>query len=47
MSNEERYKEYTKIHCKNCKHKKEELCNIRISVVEDAVCNEYERDDTI
>ena len=47
MSNEERYKEYTKIHCKNCKHKKEELCNIRISAVEGVVqtkCNEYERD---
>ena len=47
MSNEERYKEYTEIHCKNRKHKKEELCNIRISAVEDRIetrCDGYERE---
>ncbi len=47
MSNEERYKEYTKIHCKNCKHRKEELCNIRISTVENTIetkCDGYERE---
>lgn len=50
MSNEQRYKEYTIIHCKNCKHKKEDLCNIRISTIQNIVetkCDGYERENTV
>ena len=47
MTNEERYKKYIKEHCKNCKNRKTNLCNIRITVVQDTVrtkCDEYERE---
>lgn len=46
MSNEERYQKYIKEHCKNCKHKKENLCNIKISQLNKTIetrCDEYER----
>jgi len=37
MSNEERYKKYLEEHCKNCKNKKTELCDIRISAIDNIV----------
>lgn len=48
MTNEERYSKYIEEHCKNCKHKQEELCDIRISVLDDIIttkCEYYERND--
>lgn len=50
MTNEERYEKYIKENCKNCKHrrKEEELCEIRISVLNNVVitkCAYYERED--
>lgn len=47
MTNAERYQKYVEEHCKNCKHRKEDLCNIRIFVLNDTVitrCCEYERE---
>lgn len=48
MTNEERYKKYIQEHCKNCKNRKTDLCEIRISVQDDVVrtrCEYYERQD--
>lgn len=47
MTTAERYQKYIEEHCKNCKHRNENLCEIRISVLNDVVttkCCEYERD---
>ena len=47
MTNAERYKKYIDEHCKDCKHKKEDLCDIRISVFNDVVttkCSYFERE---
>lgn len=47
MSNEERCKKYIEEHCKYCKHKNENLCDIRISCVDGIVttkCSFYERE---
>ena len=44
MSNEERYKKYIQEHCKNCKNRKSNLCDIRITINLDIVetrCNYY------
>ena len=49
MTNEERYQKYIDEHCKNCKHKNEDLCDIRISVLNDVVttkCVYYEKEET-
>ena len=48
MTNEERYKKYIEEHCKNCKHRKEYLCDIRIFAINNEVitkCDYYERED--
>ena len=47
MTTAERYQKYIEEHCKNCKHRNENICEIRISVLNDIVttkCCEYERD---
>ncbi len=48
MTNEERFQKYIQEHCKNCKNRKTNLCNIRISTIENIVrtkCEYYERED--
>lgn len=48
MTNEERYEKYVKENCKNCKNKDKDLCEIRISSLNDVVitkCAYYERED--
>ena len=52
MTNEERYEKYIEENCKNCKNrcKEEDLCEIRISVLNDVVitkCAYYEREDLL
>ena len=47
MTNEERFEEYIKENCKNCKHKNENLCNIQIFCLDGIVttkCSYYERE---
>lgn len=47
MTTAERYQKYIEEHCKNCKHKTEDLCDIRISVLNDITitkCIYYEKD---
>ena len=47
MTNQQRYEKYIKEHCKNCKNKKSNLCDIRISILSGIVqtkCSYYERD---
>lgn len=47
MINNERYEKYIEEHCRNCKHKTEDLCDIRISVLNDIIttkCAYYERE---
>lgn len=47
MTNNERVEKYIKEYCSNCKHRKEDLCEIRISVLNDVVitkCAYYEKD---
>ena len=47
MSNEERYKKYIKEHCKNCKNNKTNLCDIRISAIDNIIrtkCFYYEKE---
>ena len=46
MTNSERYEKYIKENCKNCKNRKSNLCDIRISIINDIVqtkCSYYER----
>lgn len=48
MTNSERYQKYIKEHCKKCKNKESDLCNIRIFVIENTVCTKcayYEREE--
>lgn len=47
MTNEERVEKYIKENCKDCRHKNEDLCEIRISIVDGIVttkCSYYERE---
>lgn len=47
MSNEERYQKYIDEHCKDCKNKDKDLCDIRISYLNGIVttkCSYYERE---
>ncbi len=47
MKNYERYEKYIEEHCTNCKHRKENLCDIRISVLNNIIttkCAYYEKD---
>lgn len=47
MTNQQRYEKYIKEHCKNCKNNKTNLCDIRISIINNIVqtkCSYYERD---
>jgi len=37
MTNEERYQKYIEQHCKNCKNNKTDLCDIRISAIDNIV----------
>lgn len=46
MTNEERFSKYIEEHCKNCKNRTTELCDIRIFVLNDIVttkCAYYEK----
>ncbi len=46
MTNEERLRKYIQEHCKNCKNKDKELCNIRIfnlNKIIETKCEFYER----
>ena len=46
MTNSERYQKYIKEHCKNCKNRTSNLCDIRIAVKNDVIetkCVFYER----
>lgn len=46
MTNSQRYEKYKKEHCKNCKNRKSDLCDIRISVIDNVIqtkCSYYER----
>lgn len=46
MTNEERYKKYIEEHCKKCKNNKTDLCDIRISAIDNIVrtkCCYYDR----
>lgn len=50
MTNEERFKKYVEENCKNCKNNKTDLCNIRISVINDVVktsCEFYEKENKL
>ena len=47
MTNAERFQKYIDEHCKNCRHKNEDLCDIRISYLNGIVttrCSFYERE---
>lgn len=47
MTNETRYKKYIKEHCKKCKNKETNLCDIRIFVIDNIVytkCGYYEKE---
>lgn len=47
MTNETRYKKYIKEHCKKCKNKETNLCDIRIFVIEKTIytkCRYYEKE---
>lgn len=46
MNNEQRYQKYIKEHCRKCKNKETDLCDIRIFVLDNTVCTKcryYER----
>ena len=48
MTNQERYEKYVKENCKNCKNKDKDLCEIRISALNDVVITKgayYEKED--
>lgn len=47
MTNEERYKKYIEEHCRKCKNNKTDLCDIRISAIDNIVrtkCIYYVKD---
>ena len=47
MTNQERFQKYIDEHCKNCKHRNGDLCDIRISYLNGIVttkCSYYERE---
>lgn len=48
MTNQERFKKYKQEHCKYCKNKTKDLCDIRIFVIDRIVytkCAFYEREE--
>ncbi len=48
MTNEERFKKYVEIHCKNCENKNKFLCDIRITELDGIIetkCNYYKREE--
>lgn len=48
MTNQERYEKYVKENCKDCKNKDKDLCEIRISALNDVIitkCAYYEKED--
>ena len=50
MTNRERFKRYVEENCKNCKNKTNNLCDIRISVVDNVIqtkCQFYERENKL
>lgn len=47
MTNQERFKKYKQEHCKYCKNRTKDLCDIRIAVKNDVIetkCVFYERE---
>lgn len=47
MTNGERFKKYAKENCQNCRNRKSNLCDIRISVIDSIIqtkCQFYERE---
>ena len=45
MTKEERINKYIKEHCKGCKNKKDKLCRITISQIDNkAKCDAYEKE---
>ena len=47
MTNQERFQKYIDEHCKDCKNKDKDLCDIRISYLNGVVttkCSFYERE---
>ena len=50
MTNSERFKKYINEHCKNCKNNKTNLCDIRISVIDNIIrtkCQFYEKENKL
>ena len=50
MTNEERFKKYVEENCKNCKNRKTDLCDIRITVRIDVIetkCQFYEKENKL
>lgn len=50
MTNGERFKKYAKENCQNCKNRKSDLCDIRISVIDNIIqtkCQFYERENKL
>lgn len=50
MTNEERFKKYVQENCKNCKNRTTDLCDIRISVLDNIVktkCEYYEKENKL
>ena len=50
MTDEERYEKYIKEHCKECKNKTGDLCDIRIFIINNVVCTKcryYERENRL
>lgn len=48
MTNEERYQKYIEEYCRKCKNNKTDLCDIRISAIDNIVrtkCEYYEREN--
>ena len=50
MTNEERFKKYVEENCRNCKNSKTDLCDIRISVIDNIIqtkCQFYEKENKL
>lgn len=46
MTNEERFKKYVEVNCRNCKNRDKDLCDIRICTNSDIIetkCRSFER----
>ncbi len=50
MTNQERYNEYIEEYCKDCKNRKDDLCNIKIISYDGVIttkCVYYERENKL